>query len=110
MLLKKRSVDLDGRQLVEVYSQLRSLRVNNEKAKIILRPNKNMITEPSFVWPFLLDDGWIQGGSRAERSHPGFLFNNRFFGVSLLTSASVDRPKCFDGRKRILELCVAMHQ
>jgi pre-mRNA-processing factor 8 len=34
--------------------------VNNEKAKIILRPDKNTITEPHFVWPSLTDDEWIK--------------------------------------------------
>jgi len=39
---------------------LRGLHVNNEKAKIILRPDKNTITEPHFVWPSLSDDEWIK--------------------------------------------------
>ena len=39
---------------------LRGLHVNNEKAKIILRPDKSTITEPHFVWPTLSDDDWIK--------------------------------------------------
>ena len=39
---------------------LRGLHVNNEKAKIILRPDKNTITEPHFVWPSLADEDWIK--------------------------------------------------
>ena len=39
---------------------LRGLHVNNEKAKIILHPDKNTITEPHFVWPSLSDDEWIK--------------------------------------------------
>ena len=39
---------------------LRGLHVNNEKAKIILRPDKSTITEPHFVWPTLSDDEWIK--------------------------------------------------
>ncbi len=39
---------------------LRGLHVNNEKAKIILRPDKNTITEPHFVWPSLTDEDWIK--------------------------------------------------
>ena len=35
---------------------LRALHVNNEKAKIILRPNKGTITQPHHVWPTLEDD------------------------------------------------------
>ncbi|PVV02805.1 hypothetical protein BB560_002731 [Smittium megazygosporum] len=39
---------------------LRSLHVNNEKTKIILRPDKNTYTEPHHVWPTLTDDQWIK--------------------------------------------------
>ena len=39
---------------------LRGLHVNNEKAKIILRPDKSTITEPHFVWPSLTDEEWIK--------------------------------------------------
>ena len=39
---------------------LRGLHVNNEKAKIILHPDKNTITEPHFVWPTLSDEEWIK--------------------------------------------------
>jgi len=39
---------------------LRGLHVNNEKAKIVLRPDKNTITKDNFVWPSLTDDEWIK--------------------------------------------------
>ncbi|KAF8757846.1 U5 snRNA binding [Rhizoctonia solani] len=39
---------------------LRGLHVNNEKAKVILRPDKSTVTEPHFVWPTLTDDEWIK--------------------------------------------------
>ena len=39
---------------------LRGLHVNNEKAKIILHPDKSTITEPHFVWPTLGDEEWIK--------------------------------------------------
>jgi pre-mRNA-processing factor 8 len=39
---------------------LRGLHVNNEKAKIILHPDKSTITEPHFVWPSLSDEEWIK--------------------------------------------------
>lgn len=39
---------------------LRGLHVNNEKAKVILHPDKNTITEPHFVWPSLSDEEWIK--------------------------------------------------
>lgn len=39
---------------------LRAIHVNNEKAKIILRPNKNTITQPHHVWPTLEDEEWMR--------------------------------------------------
>ena len=39
---------------------LRGLHVNNEKAKIVLHPDKSTITEPHFVWPSLSDEEWIK--------------------------------------------------
>ncbi|KAK4686129.1 pre-mRNA-processing factor 8, partial [Tremellales sp. Uapishka_1] len=39
---------------------LRALHVNNEKAKIILRPDKNTITESYHIWPTLSDDEWMK--------------------------------------------------
>lgn len=39
---------------------LRALHVNNEKAKIILRPDKSVITEPHHIWPSLTDEEWIK--------------------------------------------------
>jgi pre-mRNA-processing factor 8 len=38
---------------------LRALHINNEKTKIILRPDKNTVTEPHHIWPTLTDDEWI---------------------------------------------------
>jgi len=37
---------------------LRALHVNNEKTKIILRPDRNTITESYHIWPTLTDDAW----------------------------------------------------
>ncbi|OXB40064.1 pre-mRNA-processing-splicing factor 8 [Cryptococcus neoformans] len=39
---------------------LRALHVNNEKSKIILRPDKNTITESYHIWPSLSDDEWMK--------------------------------------------------
>ncbi|KAJ1967880.1 hypothetical protein IWQ62_001577, partial [Dispira parvispora] len=39
---------------------LRALHVNNEKAKIILRPDKNVITREHHIWPSLTDEEWIK--------------------------------------------------
>ncbi|KAF9917840.1 Pre-mRNA-processing-splicing factor 8 [Lobosporangium transversale] len=38
---------------------LRALHVNNDKAKMILRPDKTTITEPHHVWPSLTDEEWL---------------------------------------------------
>jgi pre-mRNA-processing factor 8 len=39
---------------------LRALHVNPEKSKIILRPDKTVITEKHHIWPTLTDDEWIK--------------------------------------------------
>jgi pre-mRNA-processing factor 8 len=39
---------------------LRALHVNNEKAKIILRPDRSVITESYHIWPTLSDDDWMK--------------------------------------------------
>jgi len=39
---------------------LRALHVNNEKAKIILRPDRNTITESHHIWPTLSDEEWMK--------------------------------------------------
>jgi len=37
---------------------LRALHVNNDRAKVILKPDKTTVTEPHHVWPTLTDDEW----------------------------------------------------
>lgn len=39
---------------------LRSLHINNERSKMILKPNKTTITEPHHIWPSLSDEEWIR--------------------------------------------------
>lgn len=39
---------------------LRGLHVNVDKVKIILRPDKSVVTEPHHVWPTLSDEQWIK--------------------------------------------------
>ncbi|CAI2172060.1 12623_t:CDS:10 [Funneliformis geosporum] len=39
---------------------LRALHVNTDKTKMILRPDKNTITEPHHIWPTLSDEEWIK--------------------------------------------------
>ncbi|ORX49188.1 pre-mRNA-processing-splicing factor 8 [Hesseltinella vesiculosa] len=39
---------------------LRALHVNNEKTKMILRPDRNTITEPHHIWPTLSDEEWAK--------------------------------------------------
>merc|ERR1712137_1296555 len=38
---------------------LRALHVNNERAKIILKPDKSVVTESHHIWPSLTDEQWI---------------------------------------------------
>lgn len=38
----------------------RSLNVNNEKARIILKPSKSVVTQPNHIWPSLTDDEWVK--------------------------------------------------
>lgn len=39
---------------------LRGLHVNVDKVKMILRPDKSVVTEPHHVWPSLSDEQWIK--------------------------------------------------
>ncbi|KAH9310814.1 hypothetical protein KI387_025849, partial [Taxus chinensis] len=39
---------------------LRALHVNNEKAKMLLKPDKTVVTEPHHIWPNLTDDQWMK--------------------------------------------------
>ncbi|KAG9510461.1 Pre-mRNA-processing-splicing factor 8, partial [Fragariocoptes setiger] len=39
---------------------LRALHVNNERTKIVLKPDKTTITEPHHIWPTLSDNDWIK--------------------------------------------------
>ena len=61
---------------------LRGLHVNNEKAKIILRPDKNTITEPHFVWPSLSDEEWI----KVEVALKDLILAVRLVKVGLMTA------------------------
>lgn len=38
---------------------LRALHVNNERTKVVLKPDKTTITEPHHIWPTLSDEEWI---------------------------------------------------
>jgi pre-mRNA-processing factor 8 len=39
---------------------LRALHVHLERTKIILRPDRNTVTQPHHVWPTLSDEEWIK--------------------------------------------------
>jgi pre-mRNA-processing factor 8 len=39
---------------------LRALHVNNEKAKMLLKPDKTIVTEPHHIWPTLNDEQWLK--------------------------------------------------
>ena len=39
---------------------LRALHVNNDKTKLVLRPDKTVITQEHHIWPTLSDEDWIK--------------------------------------------------
>ncbi|KAL4539197.1 hypothetical protein Ndes2526B_g02544 [Nannochloris sp. 'desiccata'] len=39
---------------------LRALHVNVDKARMVLRPDRSVVTEPHHIWPTLSDDAWIK--------------------------------------------------
>ena len=39
---------------------LRSLHVNQEKTKIILKPNRETVTEKNHLWPTLTSEEWVK--------------------------------------------------
>ena len=39
---------------------LRALHVNVDKARMLLKPDKSITTEPHHVWPTLTDEQWIK--------------------------------------------------
>lgn len=39
---------------------MRAININKEKTNLILRPNKDVITQPNHIWPNLTDDQWLQ--------------------------------------------------
>lgn len=39
---------------------LRALHVNNDRTKIILKPEKTTITEAHHIWPTLSDEEWMK--------------------------------------------------
>ena len=45
---------------------LRALHVHNDRAKMIMKPDKTTITEPHHVWPTLSDDDWCETLSQAS--------------------------------------------
>ncbi len=41
---------------------LRALHVAQDRTKVILRPDKTVVTEPHHVWPTLTDEQWVRSG------------------------------------------------
>ncbi|XP_076032187.1 pre-mRNA processing factor 8 [Oratosquilla oratoria] len=39
---------------------LRALHVNNDRTKVLLKPDKTTITEPHHIWPSLTDEEWVK--------------------------------------------------
>jgi pre-mRNA-processing factor 8 len=55
---------LDGISSYTAFSRLvlimRAMHVNNDRTKILLRPDRNTQTQPHHVWPTLSDEEWIR--------------------------------------------------
>lgn len=68
---------------------LRGLHVNNEKAKIILHPDKNTITEPHFVWPTLSDEEWIKVELAMKDLILAVSFNTRCYALNAVFTRHV---------------------
>lgn len=68
---------------------LRALHVNQDKTKLILRPDKNVITQEHHIWPSLSDEDWI----KVETSLRDLILNDygkkNNVNVSSLTSSEV---------------------
>jgi pre-mRNA-processing factor 8 len=71
--------------LSRVILLLRGLHVNNEKAKIILHPDKNTITEPHFVWLSLPDEEW----TKVELAMKDLILAVSFFNFVMLRKLSI---------------------
>jgi len=39
---------------------LRALHVNNDRTKIVLKPDKTTVTEQHHIWPSLSDEEWMK--------------------------------------------------
>ena len=50
--------------IIQAFSRLililRALHVNNDRAKMILKPDKTTVTEPHHIWPTLTDEEWMK--------------------------------------------------
>jgi pre-mRNA-processing factor 8 len=72
---------------------LRALHVNVDKARMLLRPDKSIITEPHHVWPTLTDEQWIKVSLPIHNPHaPPSACSLSFHSLSSGLSRS------FDGR------------
>ena len=49
---------------------LRALHVNVDKARMLLKPDKSITTEPHHVWPTLTDEQWIKVRARPHQWLP----------------------------------------
>lgn len=43
-----------------VYLFFRALHVNNDRTKVLLKPEKTTLTEPHHIWPSLDAEQWIK--------------------------------------------------
>jgi hypothetical protein len=84
---------------------LRALHVNPDKARMLLRPDKSIITQPHHVWPSLTDEQWIkvgQGGTRGGKRASGLL--------AVTQRASVGRQGVAAGSFAVVKSIRRQHQ
>ncbi|KAJ1893687.1 pre-mRNA-splicing factor 8, partial [Kickxella alabastrina] len=68
---------------------LRALHINNERAKIILRPDKTTVTEPHHLWPTLADEQWIKVENQLKDLILGDYGKKNNVNVASLTASEI---------------------
>ena len=82
---------------------LRALHVNVDKARMILKPDKTIITEPHHVWPSLTDEQWIKV---TIPCHP---FVKAFAANQLIASRrKLQRNLCVQNSDRVCWVCSSL--
>ncbi|KAJ1859415.1 pre-mRNA-splicing factor 8 [Coemansia sp. RSA 638] len=68
---------------------LRALHINTERAKIVLRPDKTVVTEPHHLWPTLSDEQWIKVENQLKDLILGDYGKKNNVNVASLTASEI---------------------